>query len=259
MAPARRSEAATSAAGTHGTRLTGKPPEGKPPEGKPPPRRVGRPSRIDRRAIAETVLAIGLEHASMKAVAAHLGISVPGLYHHVRNRKELLLLAAEHSLSRNIPPEDRGQHWSEWLREWARYTRSAFVEQPEVFAQFLSGALSWDQMVDVIDSVITVLTRQGFGVADAMAAWGSVTRAALGSVVQEIRLRAATEAGHPPLAELLRLLAERPADQLAGVRALLDTAPAGTEDAFEDELTTLLVGIAVRRGESPEDVLAGSH
>lgn len=221
----------------------------------PPRRRVGRPSRIDRRAIAEAVLSMGLEHASMKAVAADLGISVPGLYHHVKNRKELLLLAAEHSLSQGRPPEDRGQHWSEWLREWARHTRSAFVEQPEVFAQFLSGALSWDQMVDVIDSVLSVLNRQGFTAAEAIAAWGSVSRVALGSVVQEIRLRAATEAGHPPLAELVGLLAGRPDDQLPGVRALLDAAPAGTEDAFEEGLTTLLVGIAVRRGDRWEEVV----
>lgn len=39
--------------------------------------------------------------------------------------------------------------------------------------------------------------------------------------------------------------------------AELDATPTGTEDAFEGELTTLLVGIAVRRADRPEDVVPG--
>ena len=62
--------------------------------------KVGRPARIDRTAIAEAVLDLGLDGISMKAVADHLGVSVAGLYHHVANRRELLVLAAEHSLAR---------------------------------------------------------------------------------------------------------------------------------------------------------------
>ena len=83
----------------------------------------------------------------MKAVADHLGVSVQGLYHHVRNRRELLVLAAERSISRLPAPEDRGQHWDEWLREWARHVYLSFVEEPEVLSQYLSGALRWESMV----------------------------------------------------------------------------------------------------------------
>ena len=53
------------------------------------PNKVGRPARIDRDAIAEAVLELGLDGISMKAVADHLGVSVAGLYHHVSNRREL--------------------------------------------------------------------------------------------------------------------------------------------------------------------------
>jgi AcrR family transcriptional regulator len=126
------------------------------------PRRVGRPARIDKDAIAEAVLEIGLDRSSMKAVAEHLGVSVPGLYHHVRNRKELLLLAAQRSMAQMQLPNHEGKHWSEWLREWGRYSRNAFIEEPEVLGQFLSGAVSWERVVEVIDSVISVLTQQEF-------------------------------------------------------------------------------------------------
>src|SRR5690606_37828697 len=92
------------------------------------PRRVGGPPRIDRAAIARAVTEIGLDEVTVKRVADHLGVSVPGLYHHVRGRDDLLRLAAEHSLARLRLPEDRGQHWAVWLREWARYARAAFAE-----------------------------------------------------------------------------------------------------------------------------------
>src|SRR5580700_1823236 len=147
---------------------------GKEPAVLPTGRRVGRPARIDRDAIAQAVLEIGLEQSSMKAVAEHRGVSVPGLYHHVRNRKELLLLAAQRSMAQMKLPNHEGKHWSEWLREWGRYSRNAFVEEPEVFAQYLSGAVSWDQVVEVVDSAVQILTRQGFTPDAALQAWGAV-------------------------------------------------------------------------------------
>ncbi len=215
----------------------------------PTPGKVGRPARIDRTAIAEAVLDLGLDGISMKAVADHLGVSVAGLYHHVRNRRELLVLAAEQSLSRLPAPLDTGQHWDEWLREWARHVYASYVEEPEVLVQFMSGALKWESMVDVVDSVIRVLGRAGFEPADAVAAFGTVAQCAVGAAVQEIRERGAASEGRSTMAELHRMVASRPVDQLTGLRALLAMPPLRYGAAFEDHLTTVLVGIAVRRGE----------
>ncbi len=220
-------------------------------------RQVGRPARINRAVIADAVLEIGIDKASMKAVADHLGVSVPGLYHHVRNRKELLLLAAERSMTQMRPPEDRGQHWYEWLREWARYSRSAFVDEPEVFSQYLKGAISWEVTAEVLDSVIRVLTRQGFSAGEAMAAWNAVGGLAVGAAVDAIRWQERTEGGTPRLAELERLLDERQGNNFVGVRAAVQVPDRPFEEVFEEELTTLLIGIAVRRGE-PWEVIADS-
>ena len=51
----------------------------------------------------------------MDRVADRLGLSVPGLYHHVRGRDDLLRLAAERTMSRIEAPEYDGEHWSDWL------------------------------------------------------------------------------------------------------------------------------------------------
>ena len=221
-------------------------------------RQVGRPARIDRDAIADAVLEIGLANASMKAVAEHLGVSVPGLYHHVRNRNELLLLAAERSMATMALPEHRGEHWAEWLRQWGRYSRSAMVEEPKVFEQYLAGAVSWERLVEVADHVIGVLTRQGFTPLEALAAWDAVGRLALGAAAEALRVEQASRAGRPPIAEWHRILAAAGPDELAGARAVLETRDWDLAAAFEDELTTLLVGIAVRRGEHWEPLEAAA-
>jgi len=222
--------------------------------------KVGRPARIDRTAIAEAVLDIGLDGISMKAVADHLGVSVAGLYHHVGNRRELLVLAAEYSLSRVAAPEDTGQHWDEWLREWARHVHRSFVEEPEILVQFMNGGLRWDAMGEFVDSVIRVLGRAGFDPIEAMAAFDTLAQCAVGAAVQVIRERAAAEEGRSLLSELHGIVAVCRADELVGLRALLDLPLIRTGPDFEDHMTTVLVGLAVRRGEDWEPIAErGSH
>jgi AcrR family transcriptional regulator len=215
-----------------------------------PAGRVGRPARIDRAVIADAVLELGLDGISMKAVADHLGISVQGLYHHVRNRRELLVLAAERSIERLPAPKDCGQHWDQWLREWARHVYLSFVEEPEVLSQYLTGALRWEFMVSVVDSVIQVLGRAGFDPLDAMGAFNTVARYAVGAAAHELRDRGAAAEGRSTMVELHRMVATRPPEELAGVRALLAVSPINVGTRFEDQLTTVLVGIAARRGEA---------
>jgi hypothetical protein len=153
-------------------------------------------------------------------------------------------------------PNHEGKHWSEWLREWGRYSRNAFIEDPEVLGQFLSGAVSWERVVEVMDSVISVLTQQEFTPRSALAAWDAVGSCAVGSAVAAIRFRSAVESGHPPKAEWHRVLGQRPKDELTGARYVVEDLGENLEAEFEDELTTLLVGIAARRGESWEAIVS---
>ena len=67
--------------------------------------KLGRPPKVTREQIAEAALEIGLERATVRTVAEHLGMSVPGLYHHVGTREELVAMAAAHSLEALRLPE----------------------------------------------------------------------------------------------------------------------------------------------------------
>ena len=97
-----------------------------------------------------------------------------------------------------------------WLREWGRYSRNAFIEEPEVLGQYLSGAVSWEQVVEVVDSVIQVLTPQGFTPASAMAAWDAVGSCAIGSAVAAILILICVHSVLSFIVDWHRVLAQLP-------------------------------------------------
>jgi len=223
--------------------------------------RAGRPARISRHAIAEAALELGLDDdLKMKRVAEHLGVSVPGLYHWVKGRDDLLRVAAEQALSRVRLPEDTGQHWAMWLREWARYTRAVLAARPEVLNQFVTGGLDDDRLIEVIGRTLDVLNRDGFEPQAALAAWEAVSTMALGAAVDDIREAAAEEDGRPWMARVFSVLARRDADELPTLRSIASGGHERYLDAsFEERLTTVLVGIAVRNGLPVDKEVTGAR
>ena len=211
-------------------------------------RRVGRPARINRQLIAEAAGEIGLADLTLKAVADRLGVSVTGLYHHIADKDDLMRLAAEYSAHRVPLPEDRGQHWTMWLFEWATYSREAFLAQPGLLGQYLEGAISAEAIAEKIDTMLGLLVRQGFSLGEANAAFALVNSCALGSAVQATREAQAITAGRAPLAEHHQVLAQHGPDELVNLRGLL-ADPSAAPEPFARQLATVLIGIAARRGE----------
>jgi AcrR family transcriptional regulator len=217
-------------------------------------RKIGRPARLDRQMIARAAHDIGLDHITMKAVADRLGVSVPGLYHHVEGRDDLMRLAAEYSAAQIEIPVDRDQHWTEWLLEWARYSHDAFVAQPELLNQFVNGTIGVDRMLPQLDAAIGLLMRHGFEPEAAMDAYNLVSACAIGIAVGEIRAAEAARSGRPVIAEYHRAVAQAGDDRLTHIRTLVGSINQVRSD-FDDRIRTVLVGIAVRRGDSADDVL----
>ena len=223
------------------------------------PKRIGRPPRIDLAAIADAALAIGFDRVTMRRVAEHLGVSVPGLYHYVKGRDDLLRLAAERALSRVELPEDHGQHWAEWLRSWARYIRGALKAQPELVEHFVTDGLDDDRLLEVIGRALDVLEREGFDFDDAMSAWETVSSLALGTAVEDIREQISVEAGRPWATRVSAALARRAPEELSTLRALAATAyDPRLDDRFEERLTTVIVGLAVRQGRPLDEQVLGA-
>jgi AcrR family transcriptional regulator len=218
--------------------------------------KVGRPARISREAIAEAANEIGLSDLTLRAVADRLGVSIASLYHHVESKDDLLRLAAEHSAARRPIPRDDGQHWAVWLLEWAFHNRDSFVAEPALLGQYLDGAISAEVIADNAEAILAVLVEQGFTPAEAQSAYQLVTSCALGSAIHAIREQRAVASGRPEAKTIAWLLEDRPAEDLPHLRALLAEIAVTPLDSFETRMTTVLAGIAARRGDDWQDVAA---
>jgi AcrR family transcriptional regulator len=196
--------------------------------------------------IAQAAHEIGLEGLTLKAVADHLGVSVAALYHHVSGKDDLMRVAAEES-TRAIPlPVDAGQHWGQWLLDWANYNRAVFTAQPGLLAQYLEGVIPPDAVLHNLESILSVLVREGFSVEDANAAYELVVSCALGTVVGERWQRASAGGDRDVATRYRRILKATPRRQLAHVRSLFSSkVPRPT---FEDRIETVLRGIAAVHG-----------
>jgi AcrR family transcriptional regulator len=183
----------------------------------------------------------------MDRVAERLGLSVPGLYHHVRGRDELLRLAAQRAMSRSDPPVYAGEHWSEWLVVCARYIRRAFASQPALLEQFVAGSMDDDTQLALVDEALNVLCQNGFTPEQALSAWAAVTDMALGSVVEQVRERRKSADGRAWAALILAASGRRAASKFAVLPSVASHDPY-TDEAFEERLAILVSGIAARYG-----------
>jgi hypothetical protein len=82
---------------------------------------------------------------------------------------------------------------------------------------------------------------------------------ALGAAVDDIREAAADEEGRPWMSRVFATLARREPDELPTLRAIASGGYHRDLDAsFEERLTTVLVGIAVRNGLPVDKEVAGA-
>ncbi len=228
------------------------------PEDLPQPRRVGRPPKIDRDSIARAVIEIGFDQVTTRLVAEHLGVSAAGLYYYVRGRDDLLLLASEYSIASQARPEDLGQHWADWLREWARYTRST-MDEYRLIEHYICGLINIEFMLKIAASNLDVLARRGFDPETALSVWGSVVNLAIGSAVESVRASAVTRAasdGESGEQRDGRRGAPTVDRQMLRETAALET-DAERDAGFEERLTILLIGLAVRYGRPVDDHVLG--
>ena len=77
-------------------------------------RPVGRPAKISRDAIARAALEIGLDAATLKTIAAHLGVDHSSLYRHIKSRDDIIFAAADHAIA-TLDWEIETDNWRDYL------------------------------------------------------------------------------------------------------------------------------------------------
>ncbi len=219
-------------------------------------RRLGRPPRVTSARIAEAALEVGLDRATIRTVAEHLGMSVPGLRHHVRTREDLLAMAAAHSMAGLSLPPSEGRPWDAWLLDYARFVYEALVAQPELIGQITAGRVDTLRQAQHIEQVLVVLTGAGFEVAEAFAAYAELMSVVTGAAVTEIGRRASLAAGHPRVDDLRRAVGALGRDAVPLAAALLDTGDGdGDGDGEPDPFDAARRAVAaLRNGRSAENL-----
>lgn len=91
------------------------------------PSRAGRPARISREIIAAAALELGLNGITLTAVAGHLGVDHSSLYRHIKDRRDMLLAAADLAIG-TLKWRSRTPNWRSYLEKaaesvWALYER----------------------------------------------------------------------------------------------------------------------------------------
>ena len=196
--------------------------------------------------IAEAADELGLENLTLRAVADHLGVSIAALYHHVSSKEDLLRIGAEVTAGKLPLPRHHGQHWAVWLLEWGTYNREAFLADSGLLTQYICGGITDDIVAANIDLALEALVRQGFSAAEAMAAYELVSSTAMGQAVKGLRER---EVGSDRT-NFGRVLDSRSTGALPQLRRLLDEDAPDEEASAFTKLETVIIGIAVRRGDN---------
>jgi AcrR family transcriptional regulator len=186
---------------------------------------------------------------TLRRVATHLGVSLPGLYHHVKNQDELLSLVTQGTLANSPPPQYAGEHWTTWLRRYATYIRTVLAAEPALLEKFIGGAANPEGELEYVGDALEALAGQGFEPEQALAAWAAVSAMAIGSVAEAHREHLQASAGRPWLARIVALVAGRPNSDYRALRAIAKPAqdPFG-DKAFAQRITLLLRGIAAEYG-----------
>ncbi|WP_216902624.1 TetR/AcrR family transcriptional regulator C-terminal domain-containing protein [Nocardia alni] len=218
-----------------------------------PMSRRGRPPRIDKSAITEAVLAIGTANVTMRGVAQHLGVSLPGLYHHVKNQDELLRLATQAAFAQCPPPRYTGEHWATWLHAYASYIRTVLVAEPALVEKFVGGGVPVDGEMEYIAHALDTLCEQGLTPDEAITVLGAVTAMAIGSASETHRENVHAGRGHPWLARIFQLTARSDPSRYPALRALANSGyDPFDEPTFHERIALLLSGIATQYGLPPE-------
>jgi AcrR family transcriptional regulator len=209
-------------------------------------RRRGRPPRITRAQIVQAAREVG-EQPRMADVARALDVAPGALYHHVRDRDELLELVAAQVLEESAFDEwtpGADASWQEYVRAYATAFRSALLANPGALRYVRLTTAATAGRLEQMDRFVGVLRTAGFGLHDAAHALQFVNLLVCGEAWE--RAVAEREGDRPQLVEFDRAVVGR-AGELVNLVPLAD--PSGRPDAesqFAFALDCLIAGLSTR-------------
>jgi AcrR family transcriptional regulator len=180
----------------------------------------------------------GLDALSIRRLADVLGVKGASLYHHFRDKDEILDGVAFLALSDLGPPEDETLPWIDWLLQMARTYRASLLAHPNLLPLIL-GRHNRRAGSAVYDYAAMKLTEAGIPVAYQLTLINTLEAYATGSVLYGLSAPAAAwEASLPP-------------DGCEHLRLALQSDALDEDSRFELGCRALLEGLAAQVGGRP--------
>jgi TetR/AcrR family transcriptional regulator, tetracycline repressor protein len=198
-------------------------------------------------AAAQMLEQHGLEHLSLRKIAAELGVSAPTLLWHVGSKRELLDELAEHLMreaggARSRPAPD--QHWTDWLAERSRAMFEAMTQHRDA-PLIVAGNRPTPESLPLVEEMIGVLVMTaGMSPGEALRTLFALTAYVGGSALE---WQAEGRREQPGRAEIA--LHERVGDRLefTNLHAALDDLHSSDHRAtFEYGLALMIDGLRAR-------------
>lgn len=212
-----------------------------------PRTRVARGS-LSREHIVDATLRLVREEPegpiTMERVAAVLGTRPMSLYTHVRNRDELVALAAAQALREWDVTVPRGARWDNQLRAWCRSLRDHVRTYPPLLLTMTGQGTFPPALLEAVAVLARILRRAGLSGEPLAAALRWVPQTVLGAIVLEMRRPEGLETpGHEAAAIYGSLAALSPDDRAQYDDVLPHFVSPELSDLFEYSIDRLVDGV----------------
>ena len=133
---------------------------------------ISREQVVDAAMVA--VRAVGFEQMTIRGIAADLGVSPMALYHHVRDKDDLLDEVVDRLLVDVWRPSAGSAAWRSWIAEAADRLRRFLVDQPAALHVYLHHPVVSPAAVERMKAMLEVLGHAGLGDEAARRAYAAI-------------------------------------------------------------------------------------
>jgi AcrR family transcriptional regulator len=165
----------------------------------------------------------GFEHATIRNLAAELGVAPMSLYRHVRDKNDLLDAVVDRLLAQVWRPRGSVENWRAWITEAADNLRRFLIEQPAALHIYLSHPVVSPTALVRMNAVMRTLRQVLDDERQARQAYAAIHTYTIGFAALEAS-RAAWRPTNQPVDDLSHQLAAytTPQQFIEGLNYLLD-------------------------------------
>lgn len=134
-------------------------------------------SKLSRDKIVTEAIAIadkdGIAYLSMRRLADKLDVEAMSLYHHIKNKKELIAEMVD-VIVPTLPELDTCVDWKDALRKRADLMSATLIQHPWAAHEFITGINVKPNMMRYVDTTIGYLLSAGFSYKLTDQAWNTI-------------------------------------------------------------------------------------